>query len=1330
MQNINKILLFFLAFVVVIFIAAWEVLQSHWVATRVSSMATKYIEQVYRAQVEFEALDFQLYPPGAELKNVKVRSKEHGVDVEANVSRVGLYFNPFDVFHTEFIIDEVLIDDGWVKVDLKESDKKDDGKVQVDVNQLNVLENVPLNVLKINELDLKYNDYSAHFNYANLDNLKNKIGLDISVSNLKIKNIQELNSIDSIRLKTIVKPKVLNIDLLKINSGYSFLELNGQIENYISKNIEYKLKGSGEVFVTDINDIYDISDIGKLERGQLLLDLNINGIEDEFKINTKLNVSSLVSDFIVADSLVADLIINNKEIGVNSLKMKNNKEELNLLDFFSIYSFEKKEFIPEPIKISATEFEIENALRYLRNDFDLLKGKISGQIEFLLKKNGFIISPINDVIFNELRISLNEKVDVFNAQRLELENYSKFILDKKAFSIDSGLKNGETTIKLTTLIKPNFLDINIPYSYIDLKHISPMFGFDTQGIGQMKLNLKKIKESDLILSNELDLNDFNFSGYSLDKIRSKIELNLTKNKLYINSVNGKSNDSIITSKGHVDLTNLGVDLDYSVKDLTYAQAKKIFDPILGGLELSESFVQGKISTTGKVTGQLTPKKINVSGSASGRNIFVHNDIIDRLNFSYKYFDQDIELNEIKLEKQQGVVRGNVVYDFEQNRLDVKSQIKSLNLQDFNIYNKTPLNLRAIMDGYLDVTWSEKSYDLKTDLKLSQTKSFYVNYPDSNIFANIKNNSGSIDLRFFDDQIRFKSSLTDSRLLDTTVSIKSDEVEKLFAILKGIDINTAQIEGAVDYKAEFLFDLQKKVFKMLKTNMKKLSLKKDLVSIDYTLKDPEIIVEDYKIIKWDVNIRGRNFQILSKGDGNLKKNFSTNTRTKIDASFLEVFTDVFSKVSGQLRSKLIWGVNDNKLDYELHLIGNKLNINSPFIPANISEGNILLSLDNKKIDIKRFDANVGKGKLRLNGLIDIGKFIPDVNIRYSLDGASVNILKKSEMILSGNGSFIGSNFPYTLGGDVTIDRFVIVNEITDFTGNSSSFKVKEIDFLPSEVEKDSNQFVSFNLNINTREPVYIKNTLADLGAEGSVRLLGGENDMRLSGSIRLAPRKNYVTFKNTQFNFSKGSVVFSDRNKISNPELDFHANASIRDYNIFVKLFGLAEDFQLNLSSEPALSQSDIFSLIAFGYTDDISNNISVAERENMTRAGVGSIIFDSFKINETLKNEFGIQVNLGTDVTEEQGSYLSQRNSDSSVGKVRTATTFEIKKQINDAMSLSVSSTVGDNSNQKQSMNLNYNINNKVSVEGVYESRSTDEAQTLNDDTSVGADIKWKWSFK
>jgi len=335
------------------------------------------------------------------------------------------------------------------------------------------------------------------------------------------------------------------------------------------------------------------------------------------------------------------------------------------------------------------------------------------------------------------------------------------------------------------------------------------------------------------------------------------------------------------------------------------------------------------------------------------------------------------------------------------------------------------------------------------------------------------------------------------------------------------------------------------------------------------------------------------------------------------------------------------------------------------------------------------------------------------------------------VFSGEGSIIGKNFPYTLGGDFYIQKFDLINEITDFDFGNSGFSTTEIDYLPGREAQIKDQLLNFNMNIITREPIFIRNSLADLGFTGNLHILGGEIEPKIVGKINLAPRNNKITFKNNEFSFTKGSVFFSDNSSYKNPELDFLAHTTINSFKVSASLIGPVKNYDFRLSSEPTLPQSDVLSLIVFGYTEDLSNKLTDAERESMTTAGVGSILFDSFKINETLKNEFGIHINLGTQISEDEGSQLATRSSDSSSSSsVNSATTFEMKKKLNDEMSLSVIGTVGSSATQKQTVNLNYKVNNTVSLEGVYESTSTDNTETINDDTSVGADIKWKWSFK
>jgi translocation and assembly module TamB len=140
------------------------------------------------------------------------------------------------------------------------------------------------------------------------------------------------------------------------------------------------------------------------------------------------------------------------------------------------------------------------------------------------------------------------------------------------------------------------------------------------------------------------------------------------------------------------------------------------------------------------------------------------------------------------------------------------------------------------------------------------------------------------------------------------------------------------------------------------------------------------------------------------------------------------------------------------------------------------------------------------------------------------------------------------------------------------------------------------------------------------------------------------------------------------------------------------------------------------------------------DQQSLTNMGVGSFVFDRFKINDILKKQFGLQVNLGTVMEQSQNSMISGRGGDSGgpndIARTRSATKIEVKKRLDEALSLSVSSTMGGSIGQRQSMNLNYSINKTLQLEGVYELKTNAEGEEDIIDTSVGGDVKLRWTFK
>ena len=116
MKNLNKILFLFLFLISISLVSIWETLQSEWVAKKVSFLATKYAKEVLNSDIQFVKLNFKLFPPAAEIEEVKLSFKKDEVSGEVELEKLGMYFNPLDVFNTKFTIDNVKLSDGRINI--------------------------------------------------------------------------------------------------------------------------------------------------------------------------------------------------------------------------------------------------------------------------------------------------------------------------------------------------------------------------------------------------------------------------------------------------------------------------------------------------------------------------------------------------------------------------------------------------------------------------------------------------------------------------------------------------------------------------------------------------------------------------------------------------------------------------------------------------------------------------------------------------------------------------------------------------------------------------------------------------------------------------------------------------------------------------------------------------------------------------------------------------------------------------------------------------------------------------------------------------------------
>jgi len=1330
LKQINKVLILFIFSILICIVAAWEVLQSNWVADNLSIVVTRYLESEFKSKASFSNLSFTFFPPGAEVTNFKFDGEINNNKITAESGKLGVYFNPFDVFNTQFTINNIAMEDGVVR--LPKIEKKSDSNDHTTFDFEKIYD-IPVKSVSLSDVYLNVDKYNVEIKKIKLTNRETNILVTGEIQNIDLLPFVTIRkSIDSLSFDGLIDENSVLLNSIILKSEYSELKMTGRINSYLNEKINYNVNVDIETPLNSIHDWLEFEKIGKLNKGMLKASSNITGEGFVYQVKIDIIADDINTDFIDAKKVIAKVNISQEEVRVEGFELFDDEQKIKLDYPFQFYNFKTKKLVEEPIRAEVAKLQVSNFLKYFKDSLSFMSGSLTGDVKFDLKSNGFNLEILKNSKIDSLKINGGDS-EIISLENFELNN-TVFELEDDEFRFKLNALRDETMIPLVGVISPREFLIEMTPSFLDVEQIKNIANLDLKGRGVYAFKLNKVNDS-LVFDSNIDFVDFEILGYWLDKVKSKINFNFDSMRLDLPDAKIISGETLMNSNLRLDFEKGRINGNISGTKLTFSNLKRILNPLLGELNLKNSDIQGFWDFEGRVDGGLRLDELLISAKLKSGSIYIFEENFENPSMEFSLQNQEVKISNLIARKSNGKVEGQFKLVIPNRTYEASVKLTDIPLQDSTYYTKVPLNLRGNLNGNVELN---KTTDKFTgSLKMKMNKSFVFNeeFPDSSIIGSFDGKNSFIQAELFGKQFRFenktnwenKDGISYSRL-----NLEIPDIKSILSVFSGVDILNNDISGSVKYDLYFDFSPNSLKLNNYNSNMRKLVFQKKPISISYTNPESEIIVKNSVIEKWDTDIRGENFYVLSKGSGNLGHDFDTTTQVKIDASILEIFNNIISKSDGSIRGKFIYGNKNEVEKYEANLTSSNLSFTSKILPISVAKSDFKISYKDQKLIIEKFIAQLLSGELDISGSMSFEKIIPDINIRYEFKNAGLTILDKSNLTFSGNGSLIGKTFPYTLGGDFNIQKLIIINEITDFMKGNKNIVSKNTDYLPETLSSYQSQILNFNLNVVTREPIYIRNSLADIGFVGSMQILGDDKNPQVLGKINLAPRRNKISFKNNEFLLTKGSVFFIERNKVTNPLLDFVATSNINNYKLNLKVLGPVDSYNLDLSSDPSLSQSDILSLIAFGYTEDLSNNLSDSEKESMTRAGVGSIIFDSFKINETLKNEFGLQINLGTAISKEEGSYLSQRNAEgaTSVGRINSATTFEIKKKLNDAMSLSVSSTVGNSSAQKQSMNLNYNINNNISVEGVYESKSKNDIESLNDDNSVGADVKWKWSFK
>ena len=1312
-------------------IGAWNIVQSDWVGKELSSYITKRVSSNLDAKIKFQSLDIFLYPPAVQLNNVSFkRDDEYALDF--TVDKLGVEIDTIKSMQKELTIQNIYLVKGSVnlKTNLKAS-KSEDSKLDFSIRELarKVESDLPFKVSKLSlrEVKLKVDDQSAFLDYANISPHEKYFNVALKLSELKTNT--KADAVTDLELGANIFDEKITLKQAQIFSRKSILELSGEIFNYkvyekMTLDVSYKLSGS----LLLLNEVFNLKEIGEMGRGVVTAKGEARGSIEKFNMTSFVEARDFVTPFCDGDLLELNVVADESEVRITRAKLVKDKQRLEVNKDFQFINLKTNSFIDEGIRASVTSFELKNALKYLKDPLSVLDSKISGEVEFILNENDFHFLVPNklDLISTSLIIDKNK---ILNIPQMKIENASFDIVAGKKFKMNTKLLLPSSELLVKGEVDSGIITFSTNKTNLNIEELGLISGLDIRGRGQVKVDVtSNNKDSKLLIS--LDLKEFSLNEYSQETLSSKLVLDFNSSKLFLNELKASAGRTKTEADLAIKLEDLSVEGDVSHKNIVISEVLRSTNI---RFDSSRIPVQGSWLANYKLSGILSPSGIVAKGEFYGVNNIIYDETFESIGSEFILENNILRAQNIKISKSDGLITGEYVYDIKKEKSIFDLNSKKVLLEEIGFITRLPLGINGQLGGKVSGVYENSLTHLKAAIYISNSKIPGKKIGDSSIFIDLDNNEVKLDASLLGDKILIDSinSLKNEGLSRLNYNIKLDDINEVIGTNRLVNLDETNIIGSF-YSAGTV-EYQLNDFKILnsKINLKKIHFEKDSIDFSYENEaENEILIKDGDIKKWMFYLRGKNLYFISNAKGSFNGDLNLETDFKVDASIFEIMNKVVSKANGPIYGKYkVTDISDfSKQKIKLKTDG--ITLSTANYPLRFEDIKFLISADNEKIQIENFSSRLGSGNVNVAGGVTFSEIIPKVDIDFKFIHSGVNIFEKSNMIFSGQGSLKGSSFPYKLQSNLYIERLNIVNEFTDLISDGSSIR-SDIKYLPSSEIYSEQNFIDLDIDVKTVNPINIKNSMADLTFLANLKVSGSELSPRARGSVYLAPGINKIFFKSNEYNITKANILFFENRKISNPEIDIEASSKIDKYRLSAKVNGPVSNFSLDLRTDPYLEKSDILSLVAFGYTENASSSLSEEQKALMTQAGIGSLLFERFKINETLKNELGIQLNLGTEVSTQSESYLSQRSGTANNGqRVTSATKIEVKKEITSDIDLSVSSTIGSGVGQKQKMNLDYKVSDKLSLEGVYENRTDSQAVNQGQDTSIGVDVRVRWTFK
>ena len=1336
-------MIIFFAFSFLAIYGGWKFIHSQDFSQRASRKISEVLTKKAGAKLSFSEMDFSLLPPSTIFKKVKITKSDPSLgDIDLSFEEVGVYFTYSSFFSSDLEVDDLKIKNGLIKIKTIDSKSPDIKWDELDLMGVfgeysKILKNNPIHLGKIQleNSELQVDQSTGHLSMLTLVPQKNELKLKLEMNKLHL----DFN-----------KPEIPVQDLDILSGEAKFTIARWSIENLLVKkqaetlstNVDFfnrgkKLEIDGATnFILDVNKLLsyfpslpnEVKSIAGFSEGRL----KFEGLLSEPDLTLSGSIKSFISNYVQLEQITVGARKKKDQILLTNFKAYQGNESYELLRPYPLYDISKNELLKGRASFTLKDAFTNTFLYSIRDTMSTLKGYVSGDIDVVW--NGETVEfNLKDkaAIKNFKLLTTDEKSSILENSGFGLQDSTLSIDKNSNLAVNLKMTMANSLVNASGTIKANGLHISIQNSKIDMSAFGPISGVALTGTGPIKAEISGPYE-DVKFKFDVDWKDFSVVDLHFGHVQSNFNFSLKNLSIDIDKLAGKyGQNTNYTASGNLhfgDKSKMDLKLDFA--DTNFSDAQKMYDLVFKDLKLP-ILPQFNFSASYQVSGGFDVESLKINGVVKGSDLKIAGEEAEKIAFKFSLLNNLLNFKDIKINKSRGEVNANYSINLANTYSELDGSLAGLRLRDFNIYKK--LNLEYDGDFSVDFDGNGTSKDFSSRFKVKVNNPFIGNIPasPSNALIYLNTNDIVVNANLLSGKIKIDSNLNlKNNQAALKASVETTDLREMLGIVASHNVNNKTIVGKVKGTLNTQFNLATFAVKKFSMEIAQLYLRKGEIDLKVDPVHNSALIEDGVVKSWDLRFKDGNDYFISKAYNNAEGGIVYDQNFVIKANLLEFLTSKVEKAGGEIRGsgQLVVDKKISISKFELKGVKNSIKIQG--LQGAVSDLDFNLAKKGENFELSYLSAKYGDGEIGAKGSFFFDDFYPRINLEYKIEKSNVPLFKRSNILVSSAGTITGTDLPYKLAGKVSVLHGEILDDPSEFS-KENQVKLDALKkYLPEKNIGDARGYLTLNLTFDSLNPVAIKNNMAEVYVKGSGIVTGDTLSPEINARIEAVAPQSKFKFKGHDFSLNQGYVEIKDRGKNRASDLKFVGLSKINDYDVKLDIFGTLDKTNINLSSEPALAQEDLVSLLTLGVTSDISKNLEASERKSVTTVGIGALLFEQLKINEDLNSTLGLKLSVLPEFKEDESSLIQGKSavSEGSSSKLKSSTKIKINKQITNAIDVSVSSTVGGSIEQTQEMNINYNINKKFSLEGVYEVKPAEDENT-NNSNSIGADLKYRWSF-